>query len=306
MILRPSALMPLRKVLMTGRSSCPECGTILRIRDRSFVGRRVNCPECKTTLRIETANDDGSYAMRRLTESEIVHSSSSIPAPSANVDGTQLPRPVRSVVSKWINSPLTAAWLLAIAAMALIAVLTLSPKIRRAAPRSSSVPIETPASTESTPAPEVATEVQPQPSTKPEVVPQEQPAGDVSVSVSALEPANIDGPLPWPPVPIPSAPQRPQKIDMESKMTAVRYPLYKQSKPIRRRDLLDSLQEQLGAKIYYDNDDLGAAGLDSTVTFELQNSTVGDVIKSVADGANWDLSIEDTGLRLTRKQPAKQ
>lgn len=293
---------------MTGRSSCPECGTILRIRDRTFVGRRVNCPECKTALRIETAYEDGSYLTRKLAKSELVYSPTPIPSNGGKPDKIAVPAPVRSFVSKWINSPLTAAWLLAIAVIALIAVLTLSPKIRRAPARPSPAPVESPHSTEPKPTPDIATQDDGQAVARPDEVSLVRPADDGTITISALEPANTVGPLPWPPVSVlanhePKIPKPPEppKVDVRKQME---FPLtnYKQSKPISRRELLGTLQEILHAPIHYDTDELSAVGLDSTVTFDLENTTVGNVIKTVADGANWEMTIEDSGIRLTKKR----
>ena len=54
--------------------------------------------------------------------------------------------------------------------------------------------------------------------------------------------------------------------------------------------------------IRYDNEDLGNVDLEKTVTFELENTTIGGVINSVADAAGWEMIVEATGLRLKRKQ----
>jgi hypothetical protein len=139
-----------------------------------------------------------------------------------------------------------------------------------------------------------------------------RPADDAAITISALEPANTLGPLPWPPVSVLAKPEHtvpkppePPKVDVRKQME---FPLtnYKQSKPISRRELLGTLQEILHAPIHYDTDELSAVGLDSTVTFDLENTTVGKVIKTVADGANWEMTIEDTGLRLTKKRSAPE
>lgn len=39
-----------------GQCACPECGTALRVRDRSFVGREIPCPDCQTTILITLTN----------------------------------------------------------------------------------------------------------------------------------------------------------------------------------------------------------------------------------------------------------
>jgi len=127
-------------------------------------------------------------------------------------------------------------------------------------------------------------------------------------AISALEPANLDAPLPWPvrsalnDVTVgPAVTRLPVTVDVDRKLTQ-RILSYKQHEPVSRRILMEALQEQLGAAIRYDNEDLGTAELETTVTFELENTTVGGVIKSVADAAGWEMIVEAPGLRLKRKQ----
>ena len=120
---------------------------------------------------------------------------------------------------------------------------------------------------------------------------------------------NVDGPLPWSPNPNgidivsepPALPRPPPaKIDVEGKLRQ-KLVSYKQTKPVSRRELIEAMQEHVGAPIRYDNDELGAVNLDKPVTFELANTTVGGVIKTIADAAGWEINIEATGLRLSRK-----
>ena len=138
LILPPSSFSDL-VFLMSGRSSCPECGTILRIRDRTFVGRRVSCPECKTTLRIESEDDRGGFVTRQLTAGELAAIEQSHRAANAAKGSPNKvllsPPPARSFIGRLIDSPLTAAWMLAIAVSSLIAVLALAPKSRFTAAR---------------------------------------------------------------------------------------------------------------------------------------------------------------------------
>ena len=74
---------------------------------------------------------------------------------------------------------------------------------------------------------------------------------------------------------------------------------YRQPK-VSRRKLIVALQEQLGAPIRYDANDLGSGELDQSVAFELENTSVGDVIRHVASTANWQVIVESTGIRLTK------
>ena len=110
---------------MSGRSSCPECGTILRIRDRTFVGRRVNCPECKTGMRITTEDAQGDFVARRLTPDELASSNQRFQDEAKRrADKILLPTPQRrSLWGRLLDSPLTVAWLLAIGVAVFVAVL---------------------------------------------------------------------------------------------------------------------------------------------------------------------------------------
>ena len=300
---------------MSGRSSCPECGTNLRIRDRSFVGRRVSCPECKTGLRVVKANDQGEYVIRRLTPDELASQELVRGGKKAPQDKIFVPAAsTHSFLHRVMYSPLTAAWLLAIAISILVAVLALAPK-HRFAPGRNSIPVE---ETKSTPGAadgeteEVQETVEPNAPSVSEPPPETSPPPimEQNVAVSALEPVNCNDPLPHAPAEIPShvipedegptLPPAPPKVDVEGKLSQ-KLLLYKQSKPVSRRDLIEALQEHLGAPIFYDDDNLGSESLSKTMTFELENTTVGGVLKTIADSAGWTMEIETTGLRLKRE-----
>ena len=293
---------------MPGRSTCPECGTILRVRDRSFVGRRVGCPECKVALRITTEDEHGDFVVRRLTPDEVA--SSAHPG-RISVDRVKdkVHLTTRSFLGRLIESPLTAAWLIAIAISSLIAVLALAPKYRfKARPASSLITPDDPVPAISKPdllsispteLPDAAAEITPEPTIR---------ENDVELPpVTALEPTNLDGPLPWPPVAMEEGRKErsaevvapPAKIDRRKNLE-LELVSYKQSKPVSRRDLIEALQEHLGAKIRYDNNDLGIAELDKAITFELENTTVGAVLKKVTDSAGWRIVVEENGLLLRR------
>jgi uncharacterized Zn finger protein (UPF0148 family) len=299
---------------MTGRSSCPECGTILRIRDRSFIGRRVSCPECRTTLKVEATDTHGHYAVKRAIQGDHDHPKN-IPSEvkSGAIKKATADSSPFSSIGRLINSPLTAAWLLAIAVSVLIAVLTLSPKFRFAPNRSNPIRVETKQQIESEGIiePAAATTHEPAPVQEIEKAPPQD--RDEMLEISALEPANVEGPLSWAARPkeetseppdatmVPEVVVKPVvKLDIPA-MMAQKILRYSQPK-VRRRDLLDALQEQLGAPIRYDKQDLGQAELDESITFEMMDTTIGEVIKAVVDAAHWEIAIEDAGTRLERKR----
>jgi hypothetical protein len=301
---------------MPGRCSCPDCGTILRIRDRSFVGRRVNCPECKITLRISNQNEHGDFVARKLTPDELATSDYKGRSKSAPPDKILVTTPpARSFISKLIDSPLTAAWLLAIAISALVAVLVLSPKHRfaaRPAPMTNGKEVAVELPTDQTPEHSQVAEPVANQSIDRQTSDKKTESDQVTVSVSALEPANLDAPLPNVTVgispdlkqeqPAVILPPRPPQIDVNQSIL-FEFAEYKQTKPISRRELIaTTLCELLGAPIVYDQAELGAVELDKKITFEFDKRiSLGEVIKAVTEPAGWQIEIEPTGLRIRRK-----
>ena len=300
---------------MPGSCSCPHCGTILRIRDRTFVGRRVSCPECKTALRISNQNEHGDFVARKLTPDELAASDQSGRSKNAPPDKILVPTPpTRSFIGKLIDSPLTAAWLLAVAISALVAVLVLAPKHRfapRPAPAVNGKDVALETINDKVPDNLKAVEPITDTTTVVQTSVRNTESDQVTISVSALEPANIDGPLLSPPVvispetkqeqPAVVLPPTPPRKDVKKNMV-FEFEEYKQTKPISRRDLIATLQELLDAPIEYDKDELGADELDKRITFEFDKKiSLGDVIKAVTEPAGWQLEIEPTGLRIRRK-----
>ena len=301
---------------MSGRCSCPDCGTILRIRDRSFAGRRVNCPECKTALRISNQNEHGDFVARKLTPDELASPDQTRRGKTNPPDKIPVPTPpARSFIGKIIDSPLTAAWLLAIAISTLVAVLALAPK-HRFAPRPSptsngnDVAVELPKIQAS----EKNEAVEPVEAAPIDIQTPDTPtkSDQEIISISALEPANLDIPIPDPSLGIaPEAKQEqpavvvvpfpPHKPVKESLMLELDE--YKQTKPVSRRELIvTTLHELLDAPIEFDADELGADELDKKITFEIDKKiSIGDLIKAVTEPAGWRIEIEPTGLRIRRK-----
>jgi hypothetical protein len=286
---------------MSGRSACPGCGTILRIRDRTFVGRRVNCPECQAVLKIESVNDDGLFSIRRLTQDELAKAEQER-RQKVHRDKIELTAETKGKgLKQLLASPLTAAWLLAIAIMSLVAVVALAPRVRFAAgrPQPATTSSETP--TERAQEPEVPAPQSAEPS-EPDPV---QPAVTeiIEQPISALTPVNLDAPLPWPILANvdPPLPPAPPKVDVARSMEIVKFDSYKQP-AIRRRDMIVVLREHLNLPIVYDNDDLGSAELEKTVAFELQETNLEKIIRFVAEDAGWDVIVEEAGIRLVRHQ----
>ncbi|WP_083842993.1 hypothetical protein [Schlesneria paludicola] len=295
---------------MTGSSSCPDCGTILRIRDRSFVGRRVSCPECKTPLRIESFDEDAGFSIRKLKPEELKNVGRGRKPQGHPQPPQKSPQiTVGARFARILSSPLTAACLLLIGMIAFFIVLRFKPKLRLFSPRTTPVRVipESPSETITPMAPRDFDD--PEPLASAGTDPVVSQFIDDSESLSALEPANTDGPLIWPPQqttpeqtnPSVTPTPAPVVIDVVGKM-AQKLVSYKQPK-VSRRHLIEALSEYLGAPIRYDADELGTDQLEAHVSFELKNTTVGDVIRAVAQEASWQIEIETTGLRLRPKRP---
>lgn len=254
---------------------------------------------------------------RRLTPDELAGKDQ--PAPSADKTPTGkilvTERERRTVLSRILASPLTAAWLLAIAISVLVAVLALAPKYRFA-PK----PIPTsPVGEDDADVPSTA-EVQPtlpESAVSDELDPGSQlPFGEETLKVieemtdgapgmpeemPVVEESKEDAnPQPQETPAEPAVPPPPPKIDIQSKLSQ-KLISYKQIKKVSRRDLIEAFQEHLGAPIHYEVDDLGVTNLDQPVAFELENTTLEEVIRTVAHAAGWEVHVEEAGLRLSRK-----
>ena len=297
---------------MSGRVSCPECGTILRVRDRSFVGRKVNCPECQTGLRVELVEREGSLTVRRLADAESESSKrGSADQKKIRSDSKTSTVPTRSAIGRMMNSRLTVACLLTLGAISFFAVLMFNPRIRVNAIRPSPIPRESDSivTAEDQPKPVIQhaiEQIEPQPSVEvpnhdndPVSVVEPDEDNRKTLDSSPSDPSDEKETPSEAEVPIR---RLPEKIDVEGKM-AQKIVAYKQP-AVSRRDLIEALQEQLGVPIRFDRDELGPEKLDEKVAFELENTTIGDILRFVAERAGWQVVIEDTGIRLSLKSEA--
>lgn len=299
-----------------GQCSCPDCGTILRIRDKSFIGREVPCPECRITLRIELDHQEQLTASRLVPS--VVTNSSVAPAQKRPEKTGSSARPTNrpGEPRRPKGSPLMMAWALALAATALVIVALLRPTNRFSSTGSGAPPAADP----NTAPPGVSVA----PSTPPKMT-DPVDAGTLSSTVTetplvvdALTPANLAEPLPFrvasqsdgtdhpqpkpdgSVAPKPIAPPQPVKIDFEP-LLKQRLLSFDQTKPASRRELIELVEELLGAAIHYDEAELGDKHLDKLVSFKLENTTVKGVLGAVLDPAGWDLIVEDTRLRIRLK-----
>jgi len=298
-----------------GHCSCPDCGTTLRLRDRSFVGRTVPCPECHVALLIELDREQNLVARKP----PIAKSVKSAAVVEANLSAG---RAGESGEPSWVDrvhaaigSPLVMAWALGLAVTALVVVAMLRPALRFGTPgggttRQEAVPnnsiardaTDSGTDTSPPPSPDLLSPMESrdsqtadavQPSNVPELnsaSPQQVDAGPVVKPVAIV---TVKPPDPMPPDPAP-------KIDFDA---ALKQPLllFDQSKPVSRRDLIELMEELVGVPIRYDAAELGEKNLDKLVTFKTENATLGGILKSVLDPAGWVFVAEETQLRVKLK-----
>ena len=320
--------------MVSGHCSCPECGTTLRIRDRSFVGRQVECPDCQTKLVISLDGD------RKLI-AERVREAAPTKAPAARLvePAMKATAAVGGRLQEFARSPLVIVWALGIGITAFVAIMMLRPAVRF-----QTAPDKQPDSVAAQPGPNLPTDASvvnpgrqtPGPAdqssqgdgpldpvasrpaesnstvdaTVPTAVATTASAADVatfhehelSVDVpSALNVANAPSRRPQLTVVRPA----PAKVQVEE---LFKQPIqgYSTAKPLSRRVLLAEIEEMLGARIHYDRDELGANNLDQTMSITLEATTVGGILKAVLDAAGWDYAVENDGIRLRPRRVAEK
>lgn len=301
-----------------GHCSCPECGTTLRVRDRSFIGRQIECPECHAKLQIGQDQDRKLVAQQVKVE-PVRKPVASLASSKAIRAGSALGAKLRGL----LHSPLVLAWALAIGLTAFVAILMLRPSVRLRAPAKESPPVD------------IANDAEPNqvPPAAPEQPPPEEPAdaapADVVVkpsepymppkaemtapsnpgptptetasttppgnSPSTEQPAEVRPTKPAPPVPV--------VIDVES-LLKQRLQKFSTGQPVSRTELIELVEEMLGAPIRYNREELGEKNLDRPVSIDLETTTVGGVLKALLEPAGWDYVIENNGIKLKPRQVA--
>jgi hypothetical protein len=297
-----------------GQCSCPDCGTTLRVRDRSFIGRLIDCPECQVRLVIKL--DDESNLVAEPPKREVEPHSplvQRLAIPAARIRsawGTKL--------AEFAHSPLVLAWALAIGVTTFAAILMLRPTVRfRTSSRDSSPSKEVtpqdhspvvddnqsspPSNIE--PGETIPSVTMPDPGTSVEQTPaSDPPERPAAVVPSAETPDNAEAVAiqpAAPPTPVPA----PVKVDVEA-LLAQRLQKFETSQPVTRKQIIELLEEMLGAPIQYDPEELGDKELERRISIDLETTTVGGVLKALTDAANWEFIVEGNGIRLRPRQVA--
>ena len=318
-----------------GHCSCPDCGTTLRIRDRSFVGRTVPCPECHTALVIELNSDQHVVARKPVVDKAAINKAAPLTKASSSglsvvSDSDLATTNSRRAPSRWSeslrrvsNSPLVMAWALAIAMTVLVFVAMTRPSVRFRPP--SQIPpgqSRPPESINDQPlVPDVSHPRQPNPEGDPNGnAPVETPSPSepsLSRAADATRPANAPeltfspisettengntGHKPLVAIPSPPAAVTLPKIDFDVALKQG-FSQFEQPVPASRRALIESIEELLGAPIRYRGEDLGEQNLDKLVTIrKLEKPTLRVILKAVLDPAGWEFVTTDTELRIQLK-----
>lgn len=294
-----------------GQCPCPACGTTLRVRDRSFVGRQIECPDCRAKLVLKL-NDDREF------EAEFFKPEIDRPA-SRTSASREKSKPTTGNTRSFadtLHSPLVVAWALGIGLTAFVAIMLLRPAVRfrppsteSAQPVAETVPdIEAPKPSEKSATDSVTQPPDPMPPSiveKPQVPEVPPTPAEVTPPVPAADtekPATVVTTPPETPKPVVPAPP---KVNLEEVLKQRLSGFVTSSrKPTRRLDVIEQLDELTGHRIKFDRQELGEKKLMQTVSISVEVTTVGALLKLVLEPAGWEYVIEDDYLRLKPRQVA--
>jgi len=118
--------------------------------------------------------------------------------------------------------------------------------------------------------------------------------------IVARSPAVASRPAPAAPAPVGAAPQKPT-VDIAAGLRQ-RILRFEQPRPAALRDVLAILEEMVSVPIRGDQRDIPDLDdlLQTPVTFDLQNTTVGDVLKAVLAKAKLSYEVEADSIRLRK------
>lgn len=285
-----------------GQCPCPECGMILRVRDRSFIGRQIECPECHGKLLLKLDGD-------RHLEAVPFQPEVAAALPPHAASPSQFSERIKRVVET-LHSPLVVAWALAIGLTTFVAILLLRPAVRFQTPTAESEPSVVEANSDEKPettAPLAApvepaeTVTLPEQTLKQEATvgpPQPQkPTPTIPVENEKPVPAVVAVP---PEVPKPTV-AAPPKVDVEV-LLKQRLSGFATRNPTSRQELIEQIEELAGVPIRFNRQELGEKNLMQAVSISVEVTTVGGILKIVLEAAGWDYVIEENGIRLKQRR----
>ncbi len=301
--------------LVTVTALCPECRAPIRIRERRFVGSTFPCPECRLPLTLLELSETAT--LKRASELAVEGARTAEPQPTTKPRARPVAQPSRSNAAawrlpEWVTSPLFVAWSVAGLAALGFAVLLLGPwstsdsapsqavaggKVTESANAAASVtPAERPPLEPWEPS--MVTDAEPAPSV---IEPPVTPPGNVvtppleAPAIAAeqpLEPLLADEPA-IPAVPVVLRPDPRQVLDL--KLLAVTQP-----RPISRRELFGLIEDLLGRRVVWSEEELGPAvsQLDQKLTLDVRDITVAALIAKLLEGTGLDYVIDAETIRL--------
>ncbi len=295
-----------------GHCSCPDCGTTLRIRDRSFVGRQVDCPECHAKLVIALDAERNLVAERPKPEEAKKAAAPKLVAPVVKAGSS-----VGRKFGDMLRSPLVIAWALGVGITAFVAIMMLRPNVRFRPPSKeppATVANQTdpkPTANDKKVGPDEVTPDNSSPPVDPVTPPSDTVAANPATDVKPADAAIVENVATTPPVkPEDPPPQRPivvpvVKIQVEE---LFKQPIkgFSTAKPLSRKLLIEQIEELLGAPIRYNSEELGEKNLERTMSITLEATTVGGILKVVLESAGWDYIVEDDGIRLKPRRVAEK
>lgn len=248
-----------------------------------------------------------------------------VPSPARRLASSKAVRAGSAMAAKLqgiLHSPLVLAWALAIGVTAFVAIMMLRPAVRLRVPNKDATAASVVKQTitePDTPSPEpqspgtdsqkttpteAATKV-----TDPSVEsmaekPQPDPVESTAPKTPPVDPPGNPAETVVSPAPIPK-PALPAVVvvDVES-LLKQRLQKFSTSQPVSRAELLELVEEMLGAPIRYNREELGEKNLERPVSLDMESTTVGGVLKALLDPAGWEYVIENNGIKLKPRQVA--
>jgi len=321
--------------------ACPWCSTPLRVKDRALVGRVFHCPDCRASIQVVDAGTEG-LSIRRAGLAATEEASTKVRAPSRETKAARRPqaespsgkdreiaarfhagkRQWSSIAAKgvhWVGmlrDPLVLSWTVA-GVFTLVMLFVIKPW-GRGAPAVSKVTLSSPdTSIVEQSKPPVPADNMPPPvgavllppenvETEPIVPPlveerERRPAvvaARPQLPVVAMQPVSIELEA------SPGTSTKPPEVDVAA---LLEQPIrrYELTKAVPLSDLLPELKELAAVPIHADvaaNPGL-ADHLARRVSLQLDDTTVGEILRAFAEQAGLDLEIQPDGVHLRVKSP---
>ena len=265
---------------------CPHCSARLRVRDRTWIGRTLDCPDCQRTLTVEVSDAD-KVVGRPLPLAKVA--AKSVPRDRARKDRWTS---FTTQCKQWLSKPLSILTALALAVVGLVMLMVLwsptAPPNRQRRVREPA-PIAIASHEENT---DVLQPVaQPDPNPLPVAEPKEP-------EPNAEPPGKPQGPV------VPAESQMPIIPELADDVPPIDIPKilnqaiirYSQPRPVEAVVLLQQMEELIGLPI--ETTAIPPDRLKRPVTIELEATTLGDILKKIANSVGAEPRVERNRLKL--------